>query len=106
MYDKYQEDLNEIMSEVKSTLAVKINKLVENTFIKIVVCQNCGRLFLKHRNAEVYCNKIAPGYTDKTCKDVGYNNKVKNNPELKAYTNAYRAKHGRDKRHRRKEGLL
>ena len=61
-------------------------------------CHNCGRYYVvTGRSDTEYCDRIAPGYADKTCKDIGpikeYAKRLENNPLLLAYQKAYKAKH-------------
>lgn len=63
-------------------------------------CKNCGRWFLKEKQtAFEYCNDIAPGETDKTCRDVGarnsFSDKVKNNEVWLIHQRAYKKYYGR-----------
>lgn len=59
--------------------------------IIIKKCQNCSKYFLPSvRSDEVYCNNIFKN--NKTCKDLGYENKINNDDILKAYRTAYKTK--------------
>ena len=53
----------------------------------INLCQNCNKYFLPQiRSNEVYCNN---------CKEVGYENKVKNDLYMTAYRNEYKSRHAK-----------
>lgn len=61
--------------------------------VSIKICENCGDLFTPtSRSDEKYCDKIIDG---KSCKDIGYYNKLQNNESLEAtkeYRKAYKTK--------------
>ncbi len=62
-----------------------------NTEIIIRNCENCNRFFVPtSRSDEIYCDRIFKN--NKTCKQIGYNRKVENDPYLKAYRKAYKTK--------------
>jgi len=66
--------------------------------ISVRKCHNCGKYFvMAGRTDTEYCDRIAHGYSDKTCKDVGplknYAERINSNPLLLAYQKAYKAKH-------------
>lgn len=49
-----------------------------NSEVKINHCINCGKYFLPlQRSDEKYCYNISPQKNDKTCKDIGANEKLK-----------------------------
>ena len=58
-------------------------------------CHNCGRYFLLTAGYNTcYCNNIAPGETERTCRKVGAHKKeaqgrVTATPAQKEYTKAY-----------------
>jgi hypothetical protein len=57
-------------------------------------CQNCGRYFLLANSYDaVYCNRIAPGETAKTCRKVGAHRKAAKaegkTPAQKMYDTVY-----------------
>lgn len=59
--------------------------------IKINVCENCGKLFIPTvRKDEIYCDRIFKG--DRTCKNIGYENKINSDEIMKAYRTAYKTK--------------
>ena len=58
-------------------------------------CRNCGHWFLQQPGAEFhYCPRIAPGETEKTCRDVGsvlsFQSKIKHNPVWQVHQRAYK----------------
>lgn len=59
------------------------------------ICNNCKRAFLQTtKHHTIYCDDIAPGYTDKTCREVGALNKqkekIKNSPIHQLYKRCYK----------------
>ena len=65
---------------------------LENT---VRICRNCGRAFLQTtKHHTVYCDRIAPHYNDKTCRDIGALNKQKekgqNSPIHQLYKRCYK----------------
>lgn len=81
------------ISEIYSLFALDfLNIQVKKTPIRR--CENCGLLFLpKVRADEIYCDKI---FKDgKTCKQVGYSIKEKNDPFKHLFTTARKTQHAR-----------
>lgn len=81
------------ISEVYSLFALDfLNVQTKKTPIRR--CENCGLLFLpKVRSDEVYCDRI---FKDgKTCKQVGYSIKEKNDPFKHLFTTARKTQHAR-----------
>ena len=63
-------------------------------------CKYCGRFFTLDRGyAYEYCANIAPGETERICRQVGalksHENKIKNDPVWAVYRKAYKKYHGR-----------
>lgn len=59
------------------------------------VCRNCKRAFLQTtKHHTVYCDQVAPGYKNKTCRDVGALNiqkeKVESSPIHQLYKRCYK----------------
>lgn len=59
------------------------------------ICNNCKRAFLQTtKHHTIYCDNIAPGYTDKTCREVGalskQKEKVNNSPIHQLYKRCYK----------------
>lgn len=59
------------------------------------VCHNCKKVFLQTtKHHTIYCDKIAPNYADKTCRDIGALNKQKekviNSPIHQLYKRCYK----------------
>jgi len=67
---------------------------VSSQHIPIKKCENCGKYFIpKVRSDEKYCNNI---FKDgKTCKQLGYEIKLKNNEFKAAYRSAYKTQRAR-----------
>ena len=63
--------------------------------ITIKVCENCNRLFItQSRTDEIYCDR--PFKDNKTCKDVGYIEKIKRTDKfMQAYTKERKTQHAR-----------
>lgn len=62
--------------------------------ITIKYCQHCLNPFIpSKRSDEIYCDRII--YNHKTCKEIGYGEKVKNDPFKAAYTKARKTQHAR-----------
>lgn len=67
-------------------------------FYKIVLdelelnqCQNCGRFFIpSKRKSEIYCDRVLPN--GRTCKQVGYENKINSDDIMKEYRKAYKTR--------------
>ena len=63
-------------------------------------CHLCGRWFLHVQgDKSVYCNRIAPGETDKTCREAGaravFENKIQSEETWKLYKRAYKKYYAR-----------
>ena len=63
-------------------------------------CRLCGRYFLQEKGFDYeYCDGIAPGKTERTCRDVGsstrFREKVKNNEIWKIHQRAYKKYYAR-----------
>lgn len=63
-------------------------------------CVNCGQFFIINSNYSTdFCENIAPGETDKTCREVGaqkkFRKKVLSDPIWLAYQRAYKAHYAR-----------
>ena len=62
--------------------------------IKIKQCENCHNFFIpKKRSDEIYCDRILKN--NKTCKQIGYEEKAKSDPFMQAYTKARKTQHAR-----------
>ena len=66
-------------------------------------CKLCGKWFLQDSGlAFEYCQNIAPGETDKTCRDVGakrsFRDKAKNNPVWEIHQRAYKKYYARKRK--------
>ena len=63
-------------------------------------CRLCGHWFLHEQGDKtVYCNRIAPGETEKTCREVGaravFENKIRAEETWKLYKRAYKKYYAR-----------
>ena len=63
-------------------------------------CGCCSKYFLLENNYYAdFCENIAPGKTEKTCRDIGarkkYDDKVKNDPIWQPYQRAYKTHYAR-----------
>lgn len=77
---------------------------VEKYDVHPVKCRNCGKLFFPHsRSDEVYCNNIFRN--GKTCKDLGYEMKVKANQIMKEYRRIYKMQNARKQRNPQKRNI-
>jgi hypothetical protein len=64
--------------------------------INIKKCVNCGLYFIpENRSDEIYCNNIFKN--GKTCKQLGYENKIKRNEFKSSYRTAYKTQRARIK---------
>lgn len=70
---------------------------VLNNDVLIKMCENCKKYFIpQNRSDEIYCNRI---YNNgKSCKEIGYENKLKSNPFKAEYRKAYKTQHAKIKR--------
>lgn len=65
--------------------------------IQIKRCQNCKKYFVPSvRSDEIYCDNIFEN--GKTCKQLGYENKVKNDKVLSQYRKIYKTQNARKQR--------
>lgn len=54
-------------------------------------CKNCGKYFIPTtRSDEIYCDNVFKG--NRTCKQIGYEQKINNDEFMKAYRTAYKTK--------------
>lgn len=68
-------------------------------------CENCGKPFIPSvRSDEIYCNRIFKN--DRTCKQVGYENKINSDEVMKSYRNAYKSKNAFKNRIIRKKAMI
>ena len=69
-----------------------------------VKCQNCGKLFFPHsRSDEIYCNSIFRN--GKTCKELGYEMKVRADQIMKEYRRIYKMQNARKQRNPQKRNI-
>ena len=83
------EEIYEI-NDIYTFCIFSIVKLLQNG-TNIKKCENCGKYFVPlSREDEVYCDNIFSN--GRTCKQVGYENKIKNDDILKEYRRVYKNK--------------
>lgn len=69
-----------------------------------VKCQNCGKLFFPHsRSDEIYCNSIFRN--GKTCKELGYEMKVRADQIMNEYRRIYKMQNARKQRNPQKRNI-
>lgn len=92
------EDMSGLYTEyqVKDVFAFISLELINIQIHSIVIkqCENCKHFFIpNNRSDEIYCDRI---YKDgKTCKQVGYSIKEKNDPFKHLFTTARKTQHAR-----------
>lgn len=87
MYSEYE--INDIHSVLYFDLINCLNKK-----ILIKQCENCHKFFIpSKRSDEIYCDRLFKN--QKTCKEVGYSEKIKENSFMLAYTKARKTQHAR-----------
>ncbi len=86
------------ISDVTTAFNLAIMEILSSD-LHIRVCENCGNYFIPaSRSDEIYCNRILP--SGKTCKMVGYENKVKDDIILREYRKIYKTQHARKQRYK------
>lgn len=91
--------LTDVLSTINlaSLIALKEDKIIRK-------CKNCGEYFSpKARSDELYCSKI--NINGKTCKEVGYDNKVKDDDVLRTYRKIYKTQNARKQRNQHKKNI-
>lgn len=63
-----------IPNDIASLLNFELTEIIKDNII-LRICNYCSRYFIAPNRHITYCNNIAPGYTNKTCKQVARNNK-------------------------------
>lgn len=67
-------------------------------------CKNCGDYFIPgSRSDEIYCDKLLPN--GKTCKTVGYDERVKGDSILREYRKIYKTQNARKQRNSHQKGI-
>lgn len=67
-------------------------------------CKNCGDYFIPgSRSDEIYCGKLLPN--GKTCKTVGYDERVKGDSILREYRKIYKTQNARKQRNSHKKDI-
>ena len=86
------------VTDLRDLIYFEIGKIVENK-VQIKKCQNCGKYFIPNkRSNEIYCDNIFDD-TGKTCRNIGYVQKLKNDSFKTAYRSAYKTQRARIKYH-------
>lgn len=91
------------VENLPEALSVELILLLEHGIL-LKKCENCNRYFFPKDNTEKYCDRPISG--DKTCKDVGYINKMGNDELLKLYNTAYKTKHAQKQRKTRNKSKV
>lgn len=95
----YDNNTNSFVSLYEATnlfsfISLDLINIHRNRNIKINCCENCNKLFIpSKRSDEIYCDRIY--YKNKTCKEIGYSQKIKDDPFKAAYTKARKTQHAR-----------
>lgn len=85
------------LSDIDSLLSLEIIN-IQDSSITINQCKNCKKYFIpEKRSDEIYCDRIFKNH--KTCKEVGYSNKIKNDLFKTEYRKAYKTQHAKIKRY-------
>lgn len=93
-------------NQVKDAISLDINSMLQEGLI-VKQCENCGKYFIPAaRNDEKYCyfpyGEIATTPRKrKTCRDVGYSNKVEHDIVMKTYRKIYKTQNARKQRNRK-----
>lgn len=86
------------VTDLRHLIYFDIGKILENKVL-IKKCQNCGRYFIPNkRSNEIYCDNLFDD-TGKTCRNIGYVQKLKNDSFKTAYRSAYKTQRARIKYH-------
>lgn len=82
-----------VMDNIGSLITLELLNLKNNNVL-IKKCENCKKLFIpSNRSDEIYCDRIFKN--GKTCKELGYSEKVKNDAFKQMYTKARKTQHAR-----------
>lgn len=85
LYEEYE--INDILS-----YCLFVITKFSNSQKVLKICQNCNDYFVPSKRSDaLYCDKLHDN--DRTCKDMGYENKVKDNEVYKEYRKVYKRKH-------------
>ena len=86
---------NYVVTNLSEALSVELILLLEHEKL-LKKCENCDRYFFPKDSTEKYCDR--PVDENRTCKDIGYINKVEKDTLLKLYSIAYKTKHAQKQR--------
>lgn len=67
-----------IPETISSLLHYELSEILKDNII-LRTCNYCSKYFIADNRHITYCNNIAPGYTNKTCKQIGRYKKFKDN---------------------------
>jgi len=82
------------LEELKNLSIKLINHDYHKNNTTIKLCQNCGKFFIPYsRSDEIYCDNIYEN--GKTCKEIGYEVKLKNDEFKTSYRRAYKTQRAR-----------
>lgn len=83
-------------SGLEDAIIFDFYEIVKNN-IEIKTCENCGKYFIPiARSDEIYCGNIYKN--GKTCKQLGYENRINANEVLKTYRKIYKTQNARKQR--------
>lgn len=84
-----------IPNDIASLLNFELTEIIKDNII-LRICNYCNKFFIAPNRHITYCSNIAPGYTNKTCRQVARNNKYmesfKNDDALSLFTKVYNNK--------------
>lgn len=95
-------DANNVRYYLRSFLDVLILEYhhIVGNHKNIKICANCGSLFIPLiRSDEIYCDNILKN--GKSCKQLGYENKVNSDEFLKTYRKIYKTQNARKQRNKK-----
>lgn len=85
-----------ILSDAMSAVDMAVLMIIRDNII-IRRCSNCGDFFIpSSRSDEIYCDKVLSN--GKTCKTIGYDEKVKRDSTLREYRKIYKTQNARKQR--------
>lgn len=91
-------NLKYYFSDIINAIIFDMFALIDKNF-PIKTCENCGNYFIpSKRSDEKYCDY--PYENGKTCKEIGYINKVNSDDILKTYRSIYKTQNARKQRNK------
>lgn len=95
-FDAKNQSSDYYFSDIEDAIIFDFYEIVKNN-IEIKTCENCGKYFIPAtRSDEIYCSNIYKN--GKTCKQIGYENKINNDGVLKEYRKIYKTQNARKQR--------